>query len=79
MDGIAATRAIRAREAERGSEPVPLIAMTADVEPTEARRCRDAGLDDFLPKPFDMDHLREVLDRWCVPAERHKRRQAGQH
>jgi signal transduction histidine kinase/CheY-like chemotaxis protein len=77
MDGIAATQTIRAYELHQGRDPVPMIAMTADVEPTEARRCREAGLDDFLAKPFDMEHLHEILERWCGP-EALRRRQLVQ-
>jgi signal transduction histidine kinase/CheY-like chemotaxis protein len=78
MDGIAATQTIRAYEQLHSRDPVPMIAMTADVEPTEARRCREAGLDDFLAKPFDMEHLYEILERWCGAQALRRRQQTTQ-
>ena len=48
MDGFAATRSIRAR----GYASLPIIALTANAFPEDARRCRDAGMSDFLAKPL---------------------------
>ncbi len=63
MDGLAATRAIR--ELERPGMPrVPIIAMTANVMAEARAACFDAGMDDFLPKPFIRSQLIEGLKRW---------------
>jgi PAS domain S-box-containing protein len=61
MDGIAATTAIRER---RSAEELPIVALTAHVIPELERRCRQAGMNDFLSKPFKADALYGVLERW---------------
>ncbi len=69
MDGLEATRSIRAREqAARADGPaphIPIIAMTAHVLEGERERCFDAGMDDFLSKPFTVPQLEETLLR-CI-------------
>ncbi len=53
MDGLQATRAIRAAEAARGeTRPVKIIALSASVLDDEIHGIRSSGCDDFLPKPF---------------------------
>ncbi|HEV7272161.1 ATP-binding protein [Pseudoxanthomonas sp.] len=70
MDGYVLTRAIRQREAEQGaSRPVPIVAVTANASAEEAERCRAAGMDDFLAKPFTLGALRAMLLRWLPDAE----------
>ena len=58
MDGIEATRRIRAHE---GEPHVPIIALTANVLPGDRERCLAAGMDDFLSKPFTKDQLAAKL------------------
>ncbi|MCX7674038.1 MAG: ATP-binding protein [Thiobacillaceae bacterium] len=66
MDGYAATRAIRALEAQRGGH-TPILALTANVLEDERERCRDAGMDDHLAKPITRAALEQALARW-LPA-----------
>jgi PAS domain S-box-containing protein len=61
LDGLAATRQIRTLD---GYGKVPIIAMTANAFAEDKARCIDAGMDDFLAKPFDPDTLFAVLLRW---------------
>jgi CheY-like chemotaxis protein len=61
MDGVAATEAIRQR---RSFEELPIVALTAHVVADQERRCREAGMNDFLTKPFKPDALYDVLERW---------------
>jgi signal transduction histidine kinase/CheY-like chemotaxis protein/HPt (histidine-containing phosphotransfer) domain-containing protein len=64
MDGFEATRRIRQWEAEQGKPRLPIIAVTAHVMVGDAEACFQAGMDDYLPKPFDLARLRRVLARW---------------
>ena len=61
-DGFEATEEIRRRS--EGSRQIPILALTANAEPTARARCIAAGMDDFLSKPIDMSALRESLLRW---------------
>jgi signal transduction histidine kinase/CheY-like chemotaxis protein len=70
MDGIAATKAIRARESDAMLQRVPVIAMTAYALDEERQRFRDAGLDGYVPKPVVLAELREELTRVLAEAAR---------
>ena len=56
MDGYAASRGIRNMEGPRSK--VPILAMTASVIKEDVNRCYDAGMNDFIPKPFDPAQLK---------------------
>lgn len=58
MNGIEATRAIRKLEENTGKH-IPIIAITAFALEHDKRNCFEAGMDEFLPKPFllaDLDN-----------------------
>ncbi|MBP8823068.1 MAG: response regulator [Flavobacteriales bacterium] len=59
MDGYRATRAIRALPGTRAR--VPIVALTANVMKAEVERCKDAGMDGFIPKPFKREELSEAI------------------
>ena len=61
MDGLEATRRIRAGEAGRAVAQVPIVAMTAHAMKGDRDRFIDAGMDAYIAKPMDPDHLAEVL------------------
>ena len=61
MDGYAATRAIREREARLGRRRLPIVALTADAFDDDAIRSREAGMDAHLGKPYTRGQLRAVL------------------
>lgn len=63
MDGISATRAIRAAPALGDKSRVPIIALTAHALPGDRERFLAAGMDDYLAKPVEYDHLAGVLAR----------------
>lgn len=61
MDGLEATKAIRALEKETKKERAPIVAVTGI---SDRDTCLEAGMDDFMNKPFLLDHLRQVIGRW---------------
>jgi signal transduction histidine kinase/ActR/RegA family two-component response regulator len=66
MDGLAATRAIRALPGAAGA--VPIVALTADVRADQVARCRAAGMDDHVAKPIQKDQLLGAIARALAPA-----------
>lgn len=58
MDGVTATREIR-RDIRLHS--LPVIALTAGVLPEEHEAALQAGVDNFLAKPVNLEHLRDIL------------------
>ena len=56
-------REIRHREISTGKR-IPIIALTANAMSGYKEKCLDAGMDDYLSKPFDQEQLCEVLFRW---------------
>jgi PAS domain S-box-containing protein len=61
MDGLEATRHIRAIEAKDQGVRTPIIALTANVSAEDREACLAAGMDGFLVKPLDLDRLAEAL------------------
>ena len=61
MDGIEATRRIRALEAARAAPRTPIVALTANAFGEDRDACLAAGMDDFLVKPLDRERLAEAL------------------
>ncbi|MGQ0674298.1 MAG: ATP-binding protein [Hyphomicrobium sp.] len=74
MDGVEATRAIKALDADVSSSasgsavrPLPpIVALTANAFPEDRLRYLDAGMDDYLAKPFDKQAIEGVLVRWLA-------------
>jgi signal transduction histidine kinase/CheY-like chemotaxis protein len=61
LDGVEATRTIRAREAAAGKRRTPIIAITADTLESGQQACQDAGMDGFLTKPVDPVELDKMF------------------
>lgn len=66
MDGVEATRALRA---DPRYEALPVIAMTANAMASDRELCLEAGMNDHIAKPIDPDQLFGVLLRWIRRAE----------
>ena len=70
MDGLTATRRVRAAEAAAPTaQRQVIVAMTANVMREAVDACKEAGMDDFLPKPFARRQMVEILARWLGAAE----------
>jgi len=74
MDGYQATRKIRAMEEERRSSsgdparnPVPIVAMTANVFREDVEKCLAAGMNDHVGKPLDLNDVLEKLRKYLPP------------
>jgi two-component system sensor histidine kinase/response regulator len=63
MDGFTCATEIRRLERERSQPPIPILAVSALDEPEVTERCRQAGIDGQLRKPFEPKHLRRLLRR----------------
>jgi CheY-like chemotaxis protein len=61
LDGLEATRQIRAAESDSGGRRTPIVALTANAFAEDRDTCRAAGMDDFLVKPLDRDRLTAML------------------
>ncbi len=66
LDGFGATAAIRRREAAESRPRVPIIALTANAQVGEDQVCLDAGMDDYVSKPFKAATLQAALERWVA-------------
>jgi CheY-like chemotaxis protein len=65
LDGVAATKAWREIERERANaKRIPIVALTASVLSGDRETCINAGMDDFLGKPFSYDELFAVVQDW---------------
>jgi CheY-like chemotaxis protein len=63
MDGLEATRMLI--KIQQDLEKLPtIIAMTANAMEEDRKKCLDAGMHDFLPKPVKMEAMQEILKKW---------------
>jgi len=63
MDGYELTQAIRKRETG-GKSRIPVVACTANALAGEIDRCLEAGMDDFVAKPIELEALARAMERW---------------
>lgn len=59
MDGLEASKEIR-----KANPSVPIIGVTANVYKEDVDNCFDAGMNDFLGKPFSIQQLKDILLKW---------------
>ncbi|HVK99803.1 MAG TPA: response regulator, partial [Dongiaceae bacterium] len=71
LDGFEATRAIRQLGDDRSL--VPIIAITANAMSKDRERCVEAGMNDYMSKPVDMQELKEKLLKWLPLQSRDSR------
>ncbi len=63
MDGIEATRLIK--QASKNGDTA-IVAVTANASLNDRQRCREAGMDDFMSKPFEIEELDNVIRKWLI-------------
>jgi CheY-like chemotaxis protein len=61
MDGLTATQEIRKRSEWK---KLPVIALTAKAMPDDQRRCIEAGANDYMAKPLDVEKLLSLVRVW---------------
>lgn len=72
MNGVEATRRVR-KVVIPGVDPhIPIIALTAHAMDGDRERYLQSGMDDYLPKPVDMEALREAISRIIVHGQEKK-------
>lgn len=59
QDGLSVTRSLREQDPD-----LWVVALTANVQEADRRRCREAGMRDFVPKPYDLAALAGAMTRW---------------
>jgi PAS domain S-box-containing protein len=64
MDGLEATKLIRTGKAGARNSEIPIIAMTANAMEEDQKECIEAGMNDYLSKPFTPAGLGSVLKKW---------------
>jgi len=65
MDGLEATRQIR-KLSPLKNEKLPIIAMTANAFKDDIEACLEAGMDDHISKPLDVERIYEVLSTYLL-------------
>ena len=66
MDGFEATARIRQKEAETQTH-IPIVALTASAMKGDREKCLEAGMDDYISKPIQIDQLDDAIERMMVP------------
>jgi signal transduction histidine kinase/CheY-like chemotaxis protein len=69
LDGFEATEEIRSMEAASGKSPIPIIAATANALKGDRERCLQAGMNDYLTKPFTAEQIHSVLSLFLQSGE----------
>jgi len=66
MDGFSATAEVRLLPAP--ARNIPIIALTADAMKEDRDRCMEAGMNDYISKPFRLEELENVLNKYLLSA-----------
>jgi CheY-like chemotaxis protein len=68
LDGLQTTAVIREREKASGGQ-IPIVALTAHAMPGYRDVCLKAGMNDYVSKPFRIQHIKDVLKRMVPTTE----------
>jgi PAS domain S-box-containing protein len=69
MDGLETTRRLRRLQAEGRLQHFPIIALTSHAMPSDRDASLEAGMDEHLSKPIQLDRLRRVIEHWLATAQ----------
>jgi CheY-like chemotaxis protein len=64
MDGYTTTRIIRKMQTAQAR--IPIIALTADAMKGDKERCLDAGMSNYISKPFKLEEIEAVLKEYLL-------------
>ncbi|MCK5684727.1 response regulator, partial [bacterium] len=64
MDGFQATKEIRNPDSKVLNHDIPIVALTANATKTDKDKCFEAGMDDYMAKPFKPKGLTDMLNKW---------------
>ena len=64
MDGMEATKRIRLGEAGSINKAIPIVALTASALKDDREKCLEVGMNDFLSKPFQIENIEAMLEKW---------------
>lgn len=64
MNGLEAAKAIRALPV-KDAQTVPIVAMTANAFPEDIAATLQAGMNEHLSKPIDLEQFHSILQKWC--------------
>jgi len=67
MNGLEATAAIRRLDAAEGGRTI-IVGLTANALVDDREKCLEAGMDDYLSKPIDLERVQTCLEKW-IPSE----------
>jgi PAS domain S-box-containing protein len=70
MDGLMATKLVRERERSESASPIPIIGMTAHALRGDRERCIEAGMTDYIAKPFQPEELVAKLNQYTMAQQR---------
>jgi signal transduction histidine kinase/DNA-binding response OmpR family regulator len=70
MDGYEATAEIRQRQGTNALPDFPIIALTANAIEGDQEKCLEAGMDDYLSKPFKTESLLRIIHKWLKPSQK---------
>ena len=68
LDGYATTTRIRS-DTSTSFHDIPIIALTANALQGDRERCLEAGMNDYLSKPFNRSDLQNIITRWCLSTQ----------
>ena len=67
MNGFECTQEIRKRQEKSGARRIAIIAVTAYASAEDRQLCLDAGMDDYISKPYTLEALKALIDKHLEP------------